>query len=126
MLVSCRLQQSVVRSQLSTFGNAVLGLMVFERSKRVVPETSRGWHFPQSRYCSASLGSIFRRGPSPPSLNMPLSTAKLHARNGLQHVLRSMAWVSVSVSLQGSVSVQELKHAISEGKERNPDCFTNF
>lgn len=51
--------------------------------------------------------------------------AKLYAQNGLQHFLRSTTQVSVSVSMQGSVSVQELKYAIREEK-RNLYSFMNF
>lgn len=46
--------------------------------------------------------------------------AKVHAQDSLWHVLRSVAWVSASLSVHRSVPEQELKVG---GKERNPVIF---
>lgn len=41
--------------------------------------------------------------------------AEVNARNGLQHVFRA---TQVSVSMSGSVSVQDSKHAVSSGENK--------
>lgn len=74
--------------------------------------------------CSAALGRVSQMGASPCAATMTCvrsdACAKVHAQEGLWHVLRSVAQVSASVSLHGSISKQELKVG---GKETNPGIF---